>query len=162
MKYLVLPLCILVLLFSNCKTRNSDSGSSASSIKVKKNEVQWSETAAAASFNTKDSIISILGNEANETFTIRFKRPALKEKIEKLEAYSTLSPTRLSASISDKYQLDSTKTNKFEIRLIDNLKKRITGDFYLHLKRSKEYGGGVGETYIYQGRFDVLYEEISI
>lgn len=158
----MLPMCVLVLLFTNCKTMNSDNGSSVSSIKVKKNGVQWSETAATASFNTKDSIVSIMGVEGNETFTLRFKKPASNLKIEKFETYTTLSPTRLSAAISDRYELDVTQSNKLQIRIVDNSKKRLTGDFYLHLKRDKAYGNGSGETFIYQGRFDVLYEEISI
>lgn len=161
MRFFILPMCLLVLLFSNCKVQNSDK-SAVSSVKVKKNGIQWAETAAAASFNTKDSMISIVGTEGNETFTIRFKKPDLNKKIEKFDAYSIFSPARLSAAISDMYQLDSTKSNKLQIRIIENLNKRIVGDFYLELKRKKEYGGGSGETSVYQGRFDVHYEEISI
>lgn len=162
MKILMLPLCLLVLLLTNCKTRNSDHKPYVSSIKVEKNGRRWTETAAAGSFNTRDSIISVIGNEGNETFTIRFKKPASNSKVEKLEVYSILSTSRFSAAIADRYQLDSTKINKLQIRIIENLEKRIVGDFYLHLQRSKEYGTGVGETYIYKGRFDVKCEEISI
>ncbi|SHG17544.1 hypothetical protein SAMN04488522_104741 [Pedobacter caeni] len=161
MKPSMLFICVLALLFTNCKKRDSDNDSS-SLMNVRKNGVQWSESKATGTFNTRDSVISIVGVEDKETFTIRFKKPVSGSRIEKFEAASILAPARGSAVISDRYQLDTTKSNKLQILVIENTKKRILGDFYLHLKRKEEAGGKAAETYIYQGRFDVYYEEISL
>ena len=161
MKSSMLFICVLALLFTNCKKRDSDNGSS-SLINVRKNGVQWSESKATGTFNTRDSIISIVGVEDKETFTIRFKKPLSSSRIEKFGAGSILAPAHGSVVISDRYQLDTTKSNKLQILVIENTKKRILDDFYLHLKRNEEGTGKAAETYIYQGRFDVRYEEISL
>jgi len=160
MRFLIFPVCLLAL-FSSCKKQEQDNAPLVSSIAVKKNGTQWPEITAVGTFNTSDSIISVVASKDTETFTIRFKKPVLNPRIETFEASSLFAPFSGSAALSDRYTLDSTKSNMLRILLIENIKKRIAGDFYLHLKRDEKYGGKEAETTIYQGRFDVQYEDLA-
>lgn len=164
MKSLLSVTFLIVFLLANCKKQNMDNSSTDSSINVKKNGLQWSQTSAMGTFNTKDSIISIMGAEDNETFTIRFKKPksASEIKIEGLDTYVQIAPFSGSAAVLDFYRLDTTKSNKIKILIIDNLNKRIAGDFYFYLKRDENYGGEQEKINVYEGRFDIQYEELSL
>ncbi|MBE8721334.1 hypothetical protein [Sphingobacterium pedocola] len=161
-RLLILPICVIVLLMANCKKREVDNDKpSTSSIALKKNGIQWAETTAVGTFNTEDSIVSVLGTENTETFYIRFKKPVYNTRLDALDAFSLIAPFFGSAAISDAYRLDPTKPNRLQILAMDYINKRIVGDFHLHLKREEGYGGEEDETNIYQGRFDVILDEFS-
>lgn len=159
MKFLVIVFCLFALSFTGCKKNEPDTETKVSLIKVDKNGTQWSETSAVGTFNTKDNMVSIMGLEGLETFTIRFEKPVLNGKIEFFDAVSLFSPARGAASVSDAYHLDTTKSNTLRIYVTDNIKKRIAGEFYLYLQRDERFG--TGNTNIYQGKFDIQFDEVS-
>ncbi len=159
MKFLVATTCIFILLLTSCEKQGADHKPLASSIKVIRDSEPWTGLAAAGSFNTKDSMVSISGTEGVETFTIRFKMPVINERLGSFQAYFHVAPFPYAAAISDSYQLDSTKSNRLRILANDNIKKRIAGTFYIHLKRAERYGDS--QTHLFQGKFDVYYQDVS-
>lgn len=159
LKLSLLSICFAALLLITCKKKNAENESRISTIKLEKNGVAWSDTLAVGTHNTGDGMISILGSDGLETFTIQFKKPGASTTIDQFTAGSLIAPFKASAAIADRYQLDTSKPNKVQILGIDHAKKRIVGDFYLYLKRSPEFGEGEG---IYKGRFDVIYQDFTL
>lgn len=153
---------LVFLLFSStgCKKENRKNQTSNSSINVQSDGIYWTETRGVGTFNTADSIVSILGQDGLETFSIRFKKPILNGVLNAYNASALFSPFRGSAAIADHYHLDETKDNRFRIYVMDNLKKRIAGEFDLYLLRDERYGVPVVRHY--KGKFDIILEDISL
>lgn len=158
-RVLMIALGFLAVFSTGCKKQDSDKQSQSSSIKVDKNGDLWAETRAVGTFNTKDSMVSIMGQEGLETFTIRFKKPVLNGNLTSFDATSLFVPSIGAASVSDFFDMDGTKDNRLRIYVTDNLKKRIAGEFYMYLKRDEKYG--TGDTNVYKGKFDIQLEEVS-
>lgn len=159
MKLLIIAFGFFAVFLSGCKKEGSEKHTQRSSIKIDKNGDLWSESRVVGTFNAKDSMVSIIGQEGLETFTIRFPKPILNGNLISFDATSSFAPAIGAASISDFYNIDATKDNRLRIYVTDNLKNRIAGEFYLHLKRDERYG--TGDTNVYKGKFDLELEDLS-
>lgn len=159
MRLLLLAFGFLAVFSTACKKEAPNKQTLRSSIKIEKNGSLWSESQGVGTFNTKDSIVSIIGQEGLETFTIRFKKPLVNGNLPVLDAMLLAVPAIGAASVSDFYGVDDSKDNKVRIYVTDNLKNRIAGEFYLQLKRDEKYG--MANTHVYKGKFDVQLEEAS-
>lgn len=159
MKFFVVVLGFMTVLSASCKKAATEEHTPGSTIKVDTDGVAWTETRAVGTLNMNDGMVSIMGQEGLETFSIRFKKPSYTGRLEDFHAGSLFAPMLGAASIADAYVIDETEDNRLRVYVIDNLKKRIAGEFSLHLKREEQYGPAVSKTYT--GKFDVLLEEMS-
>lgn len=154
-----IPLLILsAFLWTGCSKPAAQTEVPKSTISVKKNNTAWEHEGVVANYNVNEDMIHVMTGKDNETFIISFKKSSIPfDGI--IKDYSTrvlVAPFKGSAAISAAYLLDSTKSNKLKLLVIDNPEKRVACDFVLHFKKEDRYPGPE-ETAIFQGRFDVRF-----
>lgn len=160
MRILLITLTVVSIFLSGCRKENPETETQVSTMTVEKNGDVWTETRAIGTLNTTDNMMSIMAQEGLETFTIRFKKPEFSKKLGSFSATALFTPAIYAASVSDFYDLDETKDNKIRVYIIDNLKKRIAGEFQVNLKRDERYGPHASN--LYRGKFDVQFEEFDL
>lgn len=162
MKILTFSLAIFVLCFSSCKKLTSENASQESKIFVAKDHVQWKETRAVSTLNTNNNIIAILVTQGTETFTLTFPKPITTTPQNDFNAYALIVPAIGMASISDSYYLDSSKSNSLHISALDYKTNRVAGKFSLNLKQDEKHVEGEAKSVLYNGEFDVKFNEQAL
>lgn len=147
----------MTLFIHGCKTRANPPSASHSFLKVSKNGMYWEEKSAVATYNIQDSIVSIIGVQDTETFTIRFKYARSNQVItvEFLDAYALTSPFVGSAAIAVAFHLDASQPNKIHLRRSHLSRTRLVGNYDLYLKRASSFQEKGNKTARFQGSFDV-------
>lgn len=151
------------LLFAGCSKHTTQPQQRASTISVKKDSIAWDHEGVLASYNETDDMIHVMTAKDNETFIISFKKGSIPVDgiIKDYGASVLIAPAKGSAAISAAYRLDSTKSNKLRLLILETLENRVACDFVLYLKKEDQYPDGVA-THIFQGRFDVRFNSFSL
>jgi len=134
--------------------------------RVKKNGVNWKANSAAGYYNKQDSSYYVVGiGENGEHLGFNFKRtPQFIGKLSEFNTGVMIPSCPFCASLSARYTLDSSKSNKLEIIGFDNLQHRINGRFNIHLKRERLYENEEFDEELshYEGLFSITYEDAGL
>ncbi|MHC8948919.1 hypothetical protein [Sphingobacterium hungaricum] len=155
----MLSLCFCFLV---AKKSNSESAPQQSKVIVVKNGVQWTETRATGTLNTNNHMVAISITQDTETFTFIFPKPIDTDVQKKFEAYSLIVPAIGMASISDSYHLDTSKSNSLTILAFDYITNRLVGKFQLNLKQDDSYVDGTAKSSVFEGEFDMKFDEQAL